>query len=88
MQYDPEIMFECDGCGFTESVIPDYVYNSYSGESGRYDDKGARIPDYVYNSYKKLIDDHGWVKESMGYTTADKHYCSTECKSWSNKVKT
>ena len=66
MQYDPEIMFECDGCGFTESVILDYVYNSY----------------------KKLIDDHGWVKESMGYTNEDKHYCSTECKSWSNKVKT
>ena len=79
MQYDPEIMFECDGCGFTESVIPDYVYNSYSGESGRYDDKGAS---------KKLIDDHGWVKESMGYANEDKHYCSTECKSLSNKVKT
>tara|TARA_Y100000310_G_scaffold192327_1_gene192285 strand:+ start:1262 stop:1492 length:231 start_codon:yes stop_codon:yes gene_type:complete len=64
MQYEPEIMFECDGCGFTEAVIPDYVFHSYSGKSGHYDDKAAS---------DKIVDDYGWEIDD------DKHYCSAEC---------
>jgi hypothetical protein len=64
MQYDPVIMFECDGCGYSEEIIPEYVYHSYSGKSGHYDDKGAS---------DTIVDEYGWKIDN------DKHYCSAEC---------
>jgi len=58
----------CDGdhCASVERIELDYVYHSYSGKSGQYEDNDSKIE-------KELIEDHEW-------TVIDgKHYCSEDC---------
>ena len=64
MIHDAKVEVTCDSEGCSQSVVVDldYVYESYSDRSGRYDDNDASIEE-------SLISKHDW-------TVSDgKHYC-------------
>ena len=70
MIHDAIVPVTCDNkhCNDEINVQPEYLYHSYSGESGQYDCEDSSIEEILKNEYE-------WV------VIEDKHYCSEECAS-------
>jgi len=67
MIHDATVEVTCDNdCGESVHVDLDWVYRSYDGNSGYYDQDEAK-------TVRKLVDDHDWVVRD------GKHFCSPEC---------
>ena len=64
MIHDAQVEVTCDGKNCHESVYVDleYVYGTYSGESGQYDSDEKAIE-------KTLTDEHDWTIQD------NKHFC-------------
>lgn len=70
MIHDAKIEVTCDGnagmCRSNEFYEPPYVYSTYSGKDGRYDDDDKKIETW-------LVDECSWIVRD------GKHYCCEEC---------
>lgn len=65
MIHEPTIGIECDECGHTEIIEPEYKYFDYSGERGEYDCSDEAV--------MRAVERMGW------YCEDDRHLCD-ECK--------
>jgi len=68
MIHDAIVPVTCDGphCNDEQNIQPDYLYHSYSGNSGQYDVEDSSIE-------KILEDECDWIIKD------GKHYCSEDC---------
>ena len=63
---DAYIEITCDSCFVTDRLELSYVYHSYSGESGQYDDSDSAL--------QELAEDLDWM-----WISDTEHYCCPEC---------
>ena len=63
---DAYVRVVCNECGYEEEVELPYIYHSYSGESGQYDDQP--------NTIHRQLEDSDWI-----IVSDEEHYCSQEC---------